>query len=104
MENGGQAMKQIQLNKYKECLIHVNSDLRMLLQNAENLAHKLGVIRENEMHYLSYDYYKQYKKRYNDIKKKYSFKFKFFIETIYCNKVRNRKRLYFPTFNRGNKK
>ena len=63
MENESQAMTQIQLNKYKECLMHVNNDLGMLLQNAENLAYKLGVIEENEMCYLNYDYYNQYKKK-----------------------------------------
>lgn len=63
MGNEGQATTQIQLNKYKECLMHVNNDLGMLLQNAENLAYKLGVIEENEMRYLNYDYYNQYKKK-----------------------------------------
>ena len=41
-----QSLTQIQLSKYKECLIHVNNDLGMLLQNAENLAYKLGVLKK----------------------------------------------------------
>jgi len=58
-----QELTQIQLNKYKECLMHVNNDLGMLLQNAENLAYKLGVLRKEEFHYLCYDYYNQYEKK-----------------------------------------
>lgn len=54
---------QIQLCKYKECLIHVNNDLGMLLQNAENLAYKLGVLKKEEFHYKSYDYYNQYEEK-----------------------------------------
>lgn len=61
MGNLNSELTQVQLDKYKECLIYVNNDLGMLLQNAENLAYKLGAIKQDELHYLSYDYYKQYK-------------------------------------------
>ena len=57
------SLTQIQLCKYKECLIHVNNDLGMLLQNAENLAYKLGVLKKEEFHYKSYDYYNQYEEK-----------------------------------------
>lgn len=63
MGNDNPELTQIQLDKYKECLMHVNNDLGMLLQNAENLAYKLGVIKKEEFHYLSYDYYNQYEKK-----------------------------------------
>ena len=56
-------MDQVQLEKYKECLMHVNNDLGMLIQNAENLAYKLGAIKANQFHYKAYDYYNQYDKK-----------------------------------------
>jgi hypothetical protein len=55
--------KVIQINQYKQCLIYVNNDLGMLIQNAENLAYKLGAIKPEDFHYLSFDYYKQYDKK-----------------------------------------
>ena len=55
--------KVIQINQYKQCLIYVNNDLGMLIQNAENLAYKLGAIKAEDFHYLSFDYYKQYDKK-----------------------------------------
>ena len=51
----------IQADKFLECLMYVNNDLGILLQNAENLAYKLGAIERNDLKYLSYDYYNQYK-------------------------------------------
>lgn len=51
---------QIQADKYLECLMDVNNDLGILLQNAENLAYKLGAIDKKDLNYLSYDYYNQY--------------------------------------------
>ena len=104
MGNEGQAMTQIQLNKYKECLMHVNNDLGMLLQNAENLAYKLGVIEENEMRYLNYDYYNQYKKKDIMTLRKNILSSLNFLSKQFIAKIRNRKKLYFSTFSRGNKK
>ena len=51
----------IQADKFLECLMYVNNDLGILLQNAENLAYKLGAIEGKDLKYLSYDYYNQYK-------------------------------------------
>ena len=51
----------IQKDKFQECLMYVNNDLGILLQNAENLAYKLGAIEGKDLKYLSYDYYNQYK-------------------------------------------
>ena len=53
----------VQIEKYLECLIYVNNDLGILLQNAENLAYKLKVIDKKDMQYLSYDYYNQFEKK-----------------------------------------
>ena len=53
----------VQSNKFQECLMYVNNDLGILLQNAENLAYKLGVIKKEEMKYLSYDYYNQFEQK-----------------------------------------
>jgi hypothetical protein len=53
----------IQLDKYYECLMYVNNDLGMLLQNAENLAYKLGAIEIEDLQYLNYDYYNQFEKK-----------------------------------------
>ena len=55
--------KLIQIDQYKQCLIYVNNDLGMLIQNAENLAYKLGAIKSKDFHYLSFDYYKQYDRK-----------------------------------------
>lgn len=59
----GNETQQVQLEKYKECLMHVNNDLGMLIQNAENLAYKLGAIKSNQFHYKTYDYYNQFDKK-----------------------------------------
>ena len=53
----------VQIEKYLECLIYVNNDLGILLQNAENLAYKLKLIDKKDMQYLSYDYYNQFEKK-----------------------------------------
>lgn len=53
----------IQTDKYLECLIYVNNDLGILLQNAENLAYKLKAIDKKDMQYLSYDYYNQFEEK-----------------------------------------
>ena len=59
----GTEQDQIQLEKYKECLMYVNNDLGMLLQNAENLAYKVGAIKPKHFHYQKYDFYDQYEKK-----------------------------------------
>ena len=59
----GNEQNQLQMEKYKECLMHVNNDLGMLLQNAENLAYKLGVIKSSDFHYKDYDYYNQFEQK-----------------------------------------
>lgn len=59
----GNETEQIQIEKYKECLMHVNNDLGMLIQNAENLAYKLGAIKSNQFHYKAYDHYNQFDKK-----------------------------------------
>ena len=53
-------MTQMQLDKYKKCLMNVNIDLGILIQNAENLAYKLGAIKAKDFKYKAYDYYNQY--------------------------------------------
>lgn len=60
----------IQLNKYYECLMYVNNDLGMLLQNAENLAYKLGAIGIEDLQYLNYDYYNQFERKDEDVLRK----------------------------------
>lgn len=59
----GNGQEQIQLEKYRECLMHIHNDLGMLIQNAENLAYKLGVIKADQFHYKRYDYYNQFNKK-----------------------------------------
>lgn len=51
---------QEQLDKYKQCLMNVNIDLGILIQNAENLAYKLGAIKAKNLKFKAYDYYNQY--------------------------------------------
>ena len=53
----------IQVDKFLECLMYVNNDLGILLQNAENLAYKLGAIEKKDLNYLSYDYYNQFEQK-----------------------------------------
>ena len=60
----------IQLNKYYECLMYVNNDLGMLLQNAENLAYKLGAIGIEDLQYLNYDYYNQFERKDENVLRK----------------------------------
>jgi len=60
----------IQLNKYCECLMYVNNDLGMLLQNAENLAYKLGAIGIEDLQYLNYDYYNQFERKDENVLRK----------------------------------
>ena len=51
---------QAQLDKYKQCLMNVNIDLGILIQNAENLAYKLGAIKAKSLKFKAYDYYNQF--------------------------------------------
>ena len=50
--------------------MYVNNDLGMLLQNAENLAYKLGAIGIEDLQYLNYDYYNQFERKDEDVLRK----------------------------------
>ena len=54
---------QMQVDKYMQCLMNVNIDLGILIQNAENLAYKLGAIKNQNLQYKAYDYYNQYDRK-----------------------------------------
>ena len=91
--------KLIQLDKYKECLMHVNNDLGMLLQNAENLAYKLGIINPENFHYKNYDYYNQYEiKDVNRLRKNIISSLKFLkVQLIAIKQETNREYMFPPS-------
>lgn len=93
----GKEQEQIQLDKYKECLMHVNNDLGMLLQNAENLAYKLGIINPENFHYKNYDYYNQYEiKDVNRLRRNIISSLKFLKVQLIAIKQETNKEYIFP--------